>query len=94
MRLNLRDLLTKRMTPEPKTNRHTAPGTTREGRANLIASLQTDVRQLQQDIVNLNKGWEDGTDQGNREDATIRLRAIEHELNLKQAELSRLQGRI
>jgi hypothetical protein len=97
MRTNLRDWLTRRGQPPQGTHQdsgQSAAQDAREGRANAIVVLRAEVRQLQQDITDLTKGWDNGTDQSDRQDATARLRAIEKALDLKQAELSRLQGRI
>lgn len=97
MRTNLRDWLTRRSQPPDGTHREPSQGPAqdaREGRANTIVVLRAEIRQLQQDITDLTKGWDNGTDQSDRQDATARLRAIEHALDLKQAELSRLQGRV
>jgi hypothetical protein len=97
MLTNLRDWLTRRASRSAPPGRALSPEAAqqaRESRASLVAGLHAEVRQLQQDMADLNRDWDDGTDQSESEVATARLRALEEALDRKQAELAKLQGRI
>jgi predicted nucleic acid-binding Zn-ribbon protein len=97
MLTNLRGWVRRLVSPGAPPNQTQVPDAaqkTRESRASLVVGLQAEVRKLQQDIADLNRGWEDGTDQSEREVAMARLRALEHALGQKQEELAKLQGRI
>ncbi len=66
----------------------------REDRASLVTSLQAEVRSLQQAITDLTSGQESGIEDPKPLADRRKLDALERQLEQKQQELGRLQGRV
>lgn len=66
----------------------------RESRASYVTDLQAQVRSLQQEITNLAAAPEDGIGSKGPQGDQDQLAVLEQELEEKQRELARFQGRI
>ena len=79
--------------PTPEQTDKTA-ATARQDRATSISNLQRDVRRIQQEIKDASDTLAGGLPADERTAATRQLAALERELEQKQRERDKLQGRI
>lgn len=93
----LRDWVKSRFSPSAPPTREQvqdAAQEKRENRARSVTDLQAEVRRLQQAITDLTGAQESGTEGPERQTDRDKLDALEKQLEKKQQELGRLQGRV
>jgi hypothetical protein len=85
---------TSRDTPTPTVQSRGSEQAARENRATLVESLREDVSRLQQETLTLSNA-EGGQPRGaERPPENVKIAALERQLNEKQQELAKFQGRI
>ena len=81
-------------TPTPTGQSRGSEQAARENRATLVEALRQDVSRLQQEILTLSNAADGQIAGAERPPENVKIAALECQLNEKQQELAKFQGRI